>query len=132
MKKKYRYLVTTLIGILMFFTIICMKNIFNKKTTTEILHVLTDATFIPGFILFGFGLLTVAYNAGTFDAIVYGFKMFIGKFFRKLPQRKYKTLYEYRVATHEEKSSFADLIIVGIAFIVISLIFLIIYFKTLN
>ncbi len=116
----------------MFFAIICMKNIFNKKTTTEILHVLTDATFIPGFTLFGFGLLAVAYNAGTFDAIVYGFKMFIGKFFRNLPQRKYKTLYEYRVATHEEKSSFAHLIIVGIAFIVISLIFLIIYFKTLN
>lgn len=132
MKKIYRYLLTIFIGLLIFLAIISMKGIFNKTNATDIMHILTDATFIPGLLLFGFGLLVFSYNAGTFDTIVYGFKMFIGKFFRRLPERKYKTLYEYRQAVHEEKSTFGHLIFVGLAFIVISLVFLCIYFKTLN
>ncbi len=132
MKRKYHYLITTIIGILFFIAIISMKNIFEKNTSTEIFHVLTDATFVPGLVLFGFGLLVLAYNAGTFDMLAYGMRMLFGKFFRNISDRKYKTFYDYKTAVHEEKKQCGYLIIVGLAFLGLSLIFLMIYFQTLK
>lgn len=52
--------------------------------------------------------------------------------FKKNPaDRKYKDFYEYREAMKEKKRSYGYMVIVGLAYIAVSLIFLALYYNYL-
>ena len=78
---------------------------------------------------FLFGILVVASNGGTFDMLVYGTKKFID-IFRKPQHRKItNTFYDYRKVKQENPGDFLYLILVGLGFILVSVVFLIIYYQ---
>ena len=105
------------------------KNVFKQDSTVEVMHILCDSFFVPGVVILGFGLLVVASNGGTFDMLVYGTKKFFN-LFRKNPTKQLEeTFYDYRMAKSENKGEFAHLIVVGLLFIAISIIFLLLWYE---
>ena len=104
---------------------------FSWQDATDLLvrmHILTDATFVSGVLIFSVGVLVVASNGGAFEMLVYGVRRFISLFQKDVNKIKFKTFYDYHVyKSSEPRHSFAYLLVVGAAFIAISGIFLAIY-----
>jgi len=126
-----RYAITTSVGFLITFLVLLAKDVFSLNVDKDIFHALTDAFFVAGILITGYGLLIISNNEGTFDMIAYGVTRFFDLFRRDIMKVKHKNFYEYHKAKREKKQSFGYLLIVGIAFIVISLIFLWLYYKAL-
>ena len=124
-----KYIITIGVGLIIAATIIFGGNVFNQESTSDVMKLLVNGFFVPGVLILGFGLLVVASNGGTFDMIVYGTKKFID-LFRKPQYRKItNTFYDYRRSKQEHPGASAHLVLVGIGFIVVSLILLIFYYK---
>lgn len=129
MKKYIKYLITTLIGLIFIVIVILAKGIFSQQNAKDVMHILTDATFASGALIFCFGILVVASNGGTFDMLSYGMISFISMFKKDVNKRKYKTFYDYRQTKQASPKPYLYLIIVGAGYILISLIFLLLYYK---
>ena len=123
MSNTKKYLITISVGIALTFGIVLLRKLPSATETAETMQILCDSFFITGVLLTGSGLLVVSSNLGTFDMLVYGMTSFID-YFRKKSERKYETFYDYRVSREKNKGSFAYLLIVGVCFIIVSLIFL--------
>ncbi len=124
MKTVYKYLITGGIGLLIAFAVAVSKNIFFAKELVDVIEILIDSFFVPGILLFCFGLLVLATNGGTFDMLTYGMARFISLFRKDHNDVKFKTFHEYTLAKHEENRPFGYLVIVGLIFIIISIIFI--------
>lgn len=123
-----RYSITFGIGLIAAFLIMISKSIFSQESSRDVFRILTDAFFVPGVVICGYGLLVMASNGGTFDMLTYGIKRFFSLFQRDINKVKHKTFYEYRMAKQENKNPFWYLVIVGLVLIGISMIFLILYY----
>ena len=104
---------------------------FNSDLT-KCMFLLTNSTFAVGVIALGIGLLILAANGGAFEMFVFGMGRFffmIGSLFTKKKRKpKFETFYDYHVYHSEKpKTPFLFLIVVGIAFIALSILFLLIY-----
>lgn len=129
MKKIRKYLITITIGLVISFLIMLLKNIFNQDNVKDVMHILCDSFFASGVFIAGYGLLVVASNGGTFDMFVYGISKFVNMFRKNMNKEKHKTYYEYKQAKAEKpKNEFWYLVLIGVGFILISLIFLIFYY----
>ena len=90
---------------------------------------LTNAFFGSGVIFAGIGLLIVASNGGLFRMLVYGTRRFISLFQKDHNKIRFKTFYDYQVyCDGKPKSSFAFLLLVGLLYIGVSMIFLALYY----
>lgn len=121
-----KYLITIGVGLIMTFAFTLIRGLQNQTEIEKIMHILCDSFFITGVLLTGSGLLVVVSNLGAFEIIVYGMTSFID-YFRKRPERKYETFYDYHISREKNKASFAFLLNIGIVFIGMSLIFLGVY-----
>ncbi len=126
-KKVLPYLITFVIGLVMFVLVIASKHIFSQSDKKEIFRILSDAFTVPAVVLGGIGLLIFLSNEGAFDIISYGMIMFIGKFKRNVNDRKYQTYYDYKVAKRGNKKSFGSTLIIGILYLIFAILFLILY-----
>ncbi len=120
-----RYVISVSVGLLIACVVMLTGNIFSKTDTNQILTILCDAFFISGMFLTCVGGLVFVSNNGIFHIFGYGFSLFFGKRKRDVRERKYKDFYEYKTAKEEKKASYAYLLLVGLAFIAVSLILLI-------
>ena len=122
------YTISTGICALLAFLIMVIGGIFATQEQFRIYALICDGCFISGIIFVCLGLLFFIYNSGFFDIISYGFMRFFSMFKKNPREVKYETLYDYKVAKAEKpKAHFLYLIIVGGAFILISIIFLILW-----
>ncbi len=126
MKKVLKYVIPFLICAIVTILILVGKGSF-VKSDGPLMGDLCDAFFVPGILMFGFGVLVFATNGGTFDMLAYGIRKLFDLFKRDLTKVKYRTFYDYRAAQREKKRSFLNLIIVGLGFIIVSVVFLILY-----
>lgn len=137
----FRYLITFSICLIASFIYAVIAGIFTSydaiiakfgwEDATDLLvrlHILTDATFVSGVVVFGIGILVIATNGGVFEMLVYGVRRFISLFQRDINKVRFKTFYDYHVyRSGEPKHSFAYLLIVGGFFIAISGVLLAVY-----
>lgn len=127
MKNGWKILITAVIASVMAFLVMLARNIFAVTETYEIMKALCDGFFVAGILVLSFGLLVVASNGGTFDMVKYGVFSLFAVFMKDVTKRKYRTFYDYRKAMQENKRSFSYLIIVGVAFMIIAVVFLLLY-----
>ena len=128
MRTWMKYLITFTVG-LAISALIIFPGVFKQETESDVLKVIVNGFFVPGIFILGFGLLVLASNGGTFDMLIYGTKKFFDMF-RKPQYRKINnTFYDYRKAKQEYPGEFLYLILTGLGFIIISLIFLIFYYQ---
>ena len=105
-----------------------MKKTLLRYGITTLVGLLL-AFFASGVIIACVGLLVVATEGGAFDMLAYAVVLIFDGLRKDVTKRKYKDFYEYKQAKKEKKRSFAYLLIVGLIFIVISLVFLIPYYN---
>ncbi|MCI8988524.1 MAG: DUF3899 domain-containing protein [Clostridia bacterium] len=129
LKKAVPYVVSAVVGMVVFTIIVCTKKIWNYDDGKQVLRILSDAFFVPGVILAGVGLLIFASNGGAFDMLSYAFIRFFDLFRRDVRNKKYKDFYEYREAKKDKKRGMAFMLIVGVIFIALAGIMLIAYYQ---
>ncbi|MBQ7995107.1 MAG: DUF3899 domain-containing protein [Bacilli bacterium] len=95
-------------------------------------RLLTDAATFPGVFLILVYLLVKLSNGGAFDALSYSLQLvFYTVFFRSLRETKLPRSYtEYRLLKQGKKrAGFSYLLIVGGIFLLITVVFLILYYQ---
>ena len=123
------YAITIAIALAVGVLIALSRGIFQEDELDMIITIVSDAFFIPGVLLICVGLIVYASNEGLFLSISYGFKA-IGRTItakkdEKLMEEKY---HEYYARQKEKKTKCKHFIIVGLAFVVVSLVFVGVYF----
>ena len=129
LKKALPYIIASVIGIIVFVIIICVKQIWNAENTRVVMQILSDACFVPGVLLAGIGLIIFASNGGAFDMLGYAVIKIVDLFRKDCRNKKYKDFYEYRQSKKGKKRSMVFMLIVGLAFIALAVIFLIVYYQ---
>lgn len=131
MRTLFKYLITSVIGLLVVLAIILSKDVFGQTDAKAVMQILSDGFLVPGVLLAGVGLLIFASNGGAFDMLAYGFRLlFVGlqNLFRKDKiEKKYKDYYEYHESRSKSKISIAFMLIIGVVFILLAVIFLLCY-----
>lgn len=123
MKKLRKYLITLIVGLAAVAAIVWAKDVFAQTEPAQIFHILCDAFFAVGTVMCCAGLLILSSNEGTFDMIVYGVSSFID-LFRATSRKKYANFFDYRESRSDKKISFGFLLICGLIFLAVSLVFL--------
>lgn len=131
MKTVYKYLITVAVGLVIAFLALLARNIFNLTATVDFMKAFCDAFFVSGVVLVCVGGLVFVSNGGVFDMLAYGIRTFFESFKKNVTDRKYRTYYEYKESKKDRKTSFSFLVIVGVVFIAVSMIFLVFYYKYL-
>ncbi|MBO5702012.1 MAG: DUF3899 domain-containing protein [Clostridia bacterium] len=126
MRSVKKYLITAVIGLLAVGAIVWSKDLFAQTAPVTVFHILCDAFFAVGVVIFAAGVLVFSSNEGTFDIFVYGVSSFVDMF-RKKSQKKYNTFYEYRESREDLKLPFGFLMLTGAVFIAVSLVMLYFY-----
>ena len=57
-----KYLITSILAVVITFLIALFRGVFEKDNTSDILHILIDATFVVSVLFVGFGLLIFSAN----------------------------------------------------------------------
>ena len=126
--KLLQYGITTLVVGIFSLVIMWMKDLFVQTDSQEILKILTDSFFAPGIIAVCAGLLVVASNGGTFYIFSYGLSSFANLFKKDRTKMRYKTFYDYKKAMEgQEKKPYGFILIVGLVYVAISMIFMIMW-----
>lgn len=130
MKKKIiRYLITAGVGLVIALCVSFVKSLYWLEDITDIMQALSDCFVVPGLFLILFGLLVVCSNGGTFDMLGFGTKKVISVFKRHPSEKDRESFYEYRNRKQESKRSFGYLIIVGVVFLAIGMIFFVLCYN---
>lgn len=126
-----KYLVTAAVGLVMALAVLGIRGAYSGDIgSLEMAGYLSDAFFIPGILITGFGCLVFVSSEGAFDGLVYGLKLFVDKFRFGRLAREYEleSFGDYKARKAEKgKPSFGFMIIVGLAFLAISAVFLLRY-----
>lgn len=126
MKASRKYWITLLVGFVAVALILWAKDIFRQTAAATVFHILSDAFFVVGVVIFGAGGLIFSSNEGTFDMLVYGVKSFLDMF-RKHSVKKYDTFYDYRESRADKKVPFGFLLICGLFFLAIAFVMYFLY-----
>ena len=120
-----------LFGIYKDYTIIARNTGWNiTNNTSKFFFISTNACFVIGTLCTCVGFFIVAINGGMFDMLIYGMGRFFSLFKKDPTKVRFKTFYDYRMYKSEEpKKSFGFFIVVGVFYILVSLLFLFLYYK---
>ncbi len=132
MKTVYKYLITVAMGLIIAFLALLPRDIFHLTAAVDIMKAFCDAFFVSGVLITCIGGLVFVSNGGVFDMLAYGMRTFFESFKKNVTDRKYRTYYDYKESKKDKKRNFGFLVVVGVAFIVISLVFLALYYKYLS
>lgn len=113
-KKLLNYVATSAVALVMVFIVCLAKSIFSYDESEMIMRILCDAFFVPGIVLFCFGLLTVFNSVGTFDGLAFSFKAMarVAKNYRN-DESQPKTYYDYKESVKGKRKVAWHLLIVG-------------------
>ena len=126
MRSFKKYLITAAVGLLMVGAIVWSKDLFAQTEPVTVFHILCDAFFASGIVIFAAGVLVFSSNEGTFDIFVYGVSSFVDMFPKKR-MKKYNTFFDYRESREDLKLPFGFLLLTGAVFIAVSLVMLYFY-----
>ena len=124
------FLITLVISMVISLAVLMARQFFTLDDYFEKMSALSDAFFVPGIVLVGFGVLVMVADEGFFDIFRYGLLKLTmtlrvqGKADEDMP----KDFYEYRVARHgEKKKPQWSIFAVGAIDLLLAVLFLLLY-----
>jgi hypothetical protein len=128
-KALLKYGVTATVGAILAFGVMWGRGVFAATTAEKALSCISDGFFVVGLIFAGIGLLLAISSTGIFDMLGYAFKSLIYLFTPMTIDRSQGGFYEYKMRKKEQRRAVPLYILwVGIAFIVIALVILGVYY----
>lgn len=128
--KRAPWLTSLGIGLLIFLGVL-VANSFWTVGQPDIYRLLSDACIVPAALVGGVGALVFAAGHGTFDMLAYGIKHIFDVFRPNARNEKYRDFYEYKQSKGERRRPVAHMLIVGIGFFLLSMIFSFIWQKSM-
>jgi hypothetical protein len=131
-KSLLQYGITVAVAAVILVLVFWAKGLFTQQNSTqEVFKILCDGFFVSGILVALFGILLRVSGMGGFDGVSYCFYVVFVRFIPTKGKRiknyaDYKTA---KIAKRGGKSSVAYLYIVGGALVIISILFLILYYK---
>ncbi len=125
---------TALVGLLLGVVVLMTEDISSAETTSDLLRILTDAFTVPGVLLMGAAGLVFASERGAFDVLGYGLHNAVGRFVPGASNLgREESFYDYLERKRDEKSKKGPslvpcLFFTGLAFFLVSLVLLAVYF----
>lgn len=109
--------------------ILFYKDAFQIKSLRTLYGVLSDAFFVPGVILMGFGIMLHIAEGGFLDGISYSLRRAALSFIPGGRIKKEETYQEYKERKNNtrKKTEVISMYFVGGAFILVSIVFIILY-----
>ncbi len=112
------------VGLAVFFFAAYQFGLFTASTAVKVLEALSNAFIMPGVLLAGVGAISWTGSLGTYDMLGYGMQTFFSLWRRG---KHAKSFYDYRQAKEEKgRTWFPEMLIVGLAYILLSIIALVI------
>jgi hypothetical protein len=104
-------------------------GVFEKESAKEVFGSMCNGFFIAGVLFTGVGALSYIGSKGTYDALSYGItKIGIHHIIPGMPKDIPESYYDYKQAKDEKgRGWFPNLFFVGLAGILISVVFLVFY-----
>ena len=126
------YAVCILIGVLIAGLVVISMDFGAGQTTSMNARILSDGCFVAGMMLTGVGLLVWISTTGFFDMFSYGFHSLLVLFSSLKKPEEHETFFDYKMAKEEKRGKpMAAIVIVGIGYILLSLICYVVYAMTL-
>ncbi len=126
MKTYVKYLITFVVGLILALWVMISKDLFAEERVYMIYQILAESFSVPAVLMLGFGGLVFVSNEGMFDSLSYGLTSFMD-LFRKEKRNKFKTFYDYKESKKDRSMSFGYLLICGIVFVAIAIVFHLLY-----
>lgn len=126
MKTYVKYLITFVVGLILALWVMISKDLFAEERLYMIYQILAESFSVPAVLMLGFGGLVFVSNEGMFDSLSYGLTSFMD-LFRKEKRNKFKTFYDYKESKKDRSMSFGYLLICGIVFVAIAIVFHLLY-----
>ena len=128
MKSKIiKYSVISAIGLMMSYIVMNNYGFFEAQDLAYRYRVLCDAFTIPGVIFIMCGALVWISQQGMFDTLSYAGKMVMDQFRREHEHTKYVD-YVLEKRETRRQGGFAFMIITGLAFVAVSLVFFALFY----
>lgn len=127
------WLITGGIGFAAFAALAAGRGAFSADEPAQVLSILCDAFFVPGILLFSFGLLGLCAYGGVFDMVSYGFRSLLVMFtpFKK-PENHVK-YYEYRLMKEKLRTKPRPVaLVVGLVMLLLAGVCLVMYYMQLG
>ena len=122
LKRLLPYAICLLLGTIIAVGIVCGNKIWELGSLEKI-RLLSDAFLVPGVCLAGIGLLVLVSRGGVFDMLSFAIIRLFDLFRKDCRNPKYKDFYEYRQAKKGNKRPIAFMLIVGVGFLLMSIVF---------
>ena len=123
-------LITLAFSIVATIIVLAIRKYLTLTDYFEKMAALSDAFFVPGILLVGFGILVFVANDGFFDIFSYGMIKLIStmRIHRRKDPDGPADFFEYRMAKHGEKKPLpVYLFIIGGIDLALAVVFLILY-----
>lgn len=128
MAKVKPYLITILTGIGISVIVFIYERPMFGTSLKMVLHSICDGFFVSGILIAGYGLLAVVANAGNFHGLTYLGKLMVTKLRHKVGEEELtRSYYDYVKSKEEKKRSVKFLMLVGIGYLVLSIVVLVLY-----
>ena len=116
-----RYLITVMAALAISVALMYYEGLFvGGHSMATAMMMLSDAFFIPGVILLGFGLLMWVAGEGMFDMMSYGVKLLWDVAYK----HEWESFRDYRMRKAEkERTPVWHLVLVGLAFVLLGAVF---------
>ena len=115
------YLAAFAAGMVFVLLFLLAKGFFSgEMSSMDRLKTACDAFFIAGALTAGFGALIFVSGEGAFDGLIFAMRSLTWFFNILKPERKKETFAEYRQRVHEQKRSFAHLLVTGILLLIVA------------
>ena len=116
------------IALAVFMALAVGRGAFTAGESAEVLRILCDAFFVPGIMLFSFGVLAFCAYGGVFDMVSYGFRSLLVMFtpFRK-PENHMK-YFEYKLMREKTRTRPRPVaLIIGTVLLLLACVCLVMY-----
>ena len=126
---KVKYPVTGIVFVVVALAFTWNDGVFETESTKEVMGCISNGFFIAGAMFAGIGALSYIGSKGTYDALSYGVsKIGIHQLIPGIPKEIPESYYDYKMAKEEKgRSWFPNLLITGLAGILLSVVFLVLY-----
>lgn len=130
MKKLFSYAIPSAVSLAISIALLCSRGAFTSAYADS-MKFCSDAFFVPAVLMIGFWCLLRVADTGFFDMLTYGVKSLLRLFTpfdKKVGSGGY---YEYKLEMAEkrkERAIFLPVLFVGLADLVISFVFLGLYY----
>ena len=129
--KKAKFAATLATGLILAFAAMYIRGLFEAKTAEDIVKAIGDGFTVAGLLYFFLGALMWVSTTGFFDIFGYAFKKAAHALVPGMVQEVASNYYDYKVDKLEKRKGFTQhsALVVGIGFIVISVILTMVWYS---